>query len=99
MKPKISLQDVCFLKNLEFILIAVSVKKKHGTLGNPVDVDADNFLLDVDVQSTHEDLGESRVDNHRDVDEFFHAPVMKEMNGKKKKCCTCKLCPWALHSL
>jgi hypothetical protein len=69
------------------------LKKKHGTLGNPVDVDADNFLLDVDVQSTHEDLGESRVDNHRDVDEFFHAPVMKEMNGKKKKCCTCKLCP------
>jgi hypothetical protein len=67
-------------------------KKKHGSLGNPVAVDEEGLLLDVDVQLADKDPP-MREDKWRDVNQFFHAPVEKEIGGKKKKQCICKLCP------
>ncbi|KAN0105653.1 hypothetical protein V8E52_010828 [Russula decolorans] len=67
-------------------------KKKHGSLGNPVAVDEEGLLLDVNVQLADKDPP-MREDKWRDVNQFFHAPVEKEIGGKKKKQCICKLCP------
>jgi hypothetical protein len=71
-----------------------TVKKKCPTVGNPTAVDKDGFLLDIDVQDINDDLDvPSREDKRRDVDEFFEPAVVKEVNGKQKKYCACKLCP------
>ena len=66
-------------------------KKKSATLGNPQATDADGLLVDMNVQpvnnnpSTHED-------KQQDVDNFFCATVIKDVNGKLKKHHVCKLC-------
>ena len=70
----------------------VVIGKKRATLGNPVAIDADGLLLDVDVQSIN-DNPPTREDKRQDVNQFFHAAVVKEVNGKSKKYCVCKLCP------
>jgi hypothetical protein len=74
------------------VLIIVVAKKKRGSLGNPVAVDEEGLLLDVEVQQTDKDPP-THEDKRRDVDQFFHAPVEKEIDGKKKCVCACKLCP------
>jgi hypothetical protein len=66
-------------------------KKKCVTLSNLVDEDKDDFLLNIDVQSIHKDAP-TQEDKWCDVNEFFHATIMKDINGKMKKYCTCKLC-------
>jgi hypothetical protein len=48
--------------------------------------------LDVDVQLADKDPP-MHEDKRRDVDQFFHILVEKEIGGKKRKQCTCKLCP------
>jgi len=48
--------------------------------------------MNIDVQDIHENLL-THKDKQHDVEEFFHAGVTRETNGKKKKYCTCKLCP------
>ena len=68
--------------------------EKRVTLGNPIAVDADGLLVDVDVQSIDDNLNPpTREDKRQDVDQFFYAAVIKDVNGKPKKYCTCKLCP------
>ena len=67
-------------------------EKKHGTLGNPIAVDADGLLLDVDVQSV-DDSPPTREDKRQDVDQFFYTAITKDVKGKSKRYCTCKLCP------
>ena len=77
------------------ILIIVVAKKKHSLLGNPGAVNKDGLLLDIDVQDlqvTNKDLP-TREDKRHDVDNFFHAPVEKEIGGRKRKLCICKLSP------
>ncbi|KAN0118457.1 hypothetical protein V8E52_005187, partial [Russula decolorans] len=58
----------------------------------PVAVDEEGLLLDVDVQLADKDPP-THEDKRRDVDQFFHTLVEKEIGGKKRKQCTCKLCP------
>jgi hypothetical protein len=79
-------ENICPLLNV------VTAKKTHGSLGNPVDVDSDGLLIDVDVQPI-DDIGQSREDKRRDINEFFHPAVVKVINGASKKFSTCKLCP------
>lgn len=81
-----------FVRVICLVLIIVVAKKKHGSLGNPVAIDEEGLLLDVEVQQTNESQS-TREDKRRDVDQFFHAPVEKEIGGKKKRFCLCKLCP------
>jgi hypothetical protein len=66
--------------------------KKRATLSNPVAVDADGLLMDVDVQSIN-DNPPTREDKRQDVDQFFRTAVVKDVNGKSKKYRACKLCP------
>jgi hypothetical protein len=70
-------------------------KARRGTLGNPVDIDDDGLLVDVDVQSVDDDhrVTVTRVDKRQDVDQFFLGAVFKDMNGKSKKYRLCKICP------
>jgi hypothetical protein len=70
-------------------------KARSGTLGNPVAVDDDGLLIDVDVQSVDDDhrATVTRVDKRQDVDHFFLGAVFKDMNGKSKKYRLCKICP------
>ena len=65
---------------------------KRATLGNPVAVDADGLLMDVDVQAIDDSLP-TREDKRQDVDHFFGIAVVKDVNGKSKKYRACKLCP------
>jgi hypothetical protein len=67
-----------------------TAKRKHATLGNPDDRDDDGLLLDVDVQLI--EGKPSREEKRHDVDEFFHPPSLREVNGKSKRYCICKLC-------
>ena len=67
-------------------------KNKCATLSNPVAVDVDSLLIDVDVQ-LHDDNPPTREDKQQDVDQFFCMAIVKDVNGKLKKYCTCKLCP------
>ena len=62
------------------------------TLGNPVAVDSDGLLMDVDVQPIDDSLP-TREDKRQDVDQFFGIAVVKDVNGKSKKYRTCKICP------
>ncbi|KAH9969346.1 hypothetical protein BJV74DRAFT_889793 [Russula compacta] len=71
--------------------------KNSMTLGNPDAVDADGFLVDINVQSIDDDGSPGDVDKTQDVKEFFHASFSKEVTGKdgkvkKKLYCKCKLC-------
>jgi hypothetical protein len=56
-----------------------------------VDVDSDRLLADVNVQPI-DDVGQSRKDKRRDINEFFHPAVVKVIQGVAKKYSTCKLC-------
>lgn len=67
-------------------------KNKSATLGNPQATDANSLLVDVDIQSVN-DNASSHEDRRQDVDHFFCTAVIKDVNGKSKKYCTCKLCP------
>jgi hypothetical protein len=62
------------------------------TLSNPVAIDTDGLLMDVDVQAINDHLPMCE-DKCQDVDLFFCIAVVKEVNGKSKKYCACKLCP------
>lgn len=72
--------------------------KKGPTPGNPDAVDADGFLVDIEVQSVDEGEGPADADRTQDVKEFFYEPFAKEViakDGKKKSKLyrKCKLCP------
>jgi hypothetical protein len=64
---------------------------KHATIGNPVAIDANGLLMDVDVQSM-DNIPPTREDKWQDIDHFFCTPIVKDVNGKSKKYCGCKLC-------
>jgi hypothetical protein len=68
-------------------------EKRRGTLSNPTAVDGDGLLVDVVVQSVDDISPITREDKRQDVDQFFHAAVNKDVKGKSKKYCACKLCP------
>ena len=55
-------------------------------------VDKDGLLLDVNVQAVKKNLPTCE-DKRHNVDQFFHGPAEKEIGGKIKKYCLCKLCP------
>ena len=71
---------------------AILGKKKSATLGNLQATDADSLLVDVDVQLVVNDSLPTHEDKRQDVDHYFHAAVIKDVNGKSKKYCSCKLC-------
>lgn len=73
-------------------LNVVTAKKTHGSLGNPVDVDSDGLLIDVDVQPI-DNIREAREDKRRNINKFFYPAVAKVIQGVTKKYSTCKLCP------
>jgi hypothetical protein len=73
-------------------LVLGTGEQKRGTLGNPIAVDADGLLVDVDVQSV-DDNPPTREDKRQDVDQFFYSAIIKDVKGKLKRYCTCKLCP------
>jgi hypothetical protein len=70
----------------------LTVKKKRSTLGNPISIDEDGLLLDIDVQPI-DNARPTREEKRRDVDEFFHPAVSKVINGKTKSYCICRCCP------
>jgi len=63
----------------------------HEPLENPVDVDSDGLLVDIDIQSIN-DIGQSHKDKQHDINKFFHPAVTKVIQGVTKKYSTCKLC-------
>ena len=63
----------------------------RGSLGNPVDVDSDGLLIDIDIQPI-DDIGQSHEDKRRDINEFFHPAISKVIQGVTKKYSICKLC-------
>ncbi|KAG6883266.1 hypothetical protein C0992_009256, partial [Termitomyces sp. T32_za158] len=67
-------------------------KKPRFSLGNPTMVDDDGLLVDVNIQSIEEDK-EKREDKRRDIDHFFREPSIRQLNGKEKSYCICKICP------
>ena len=78
--------------------LVLSVKRKKnkapsGTLGNPVAVDEDGLLIDVDVQSVNSKKQTTREDKRQDVDHFFLDAAFEDMDGKSRKYRLCKLCP------
>lgn len=80
-----------------YAVISVNAKKKgrKGTLGNPVAVDDDGLLVDVEVQEIDIDDAPrtTREDKRQDVDNFFLGAMIKDMNGRSKKYRLCKICP------
>ena len=79
------------------VVISVNAKKKgpSGTLGNPVTVDDDGLLVDVDIQEIDIDDAPrtTREDKRQDVDRFFLGARIRDMNGKSRKYRLCKICP------
>jgi hypothetical protein len=65
----------------------------HASLGNPTDVDSDGLLTDIVVQPV-DDVTPTLEDKRRDIDQFFHPPVLNVVNGRTKKYSCCKLCPY-----
>ncbi|KAG6862642.1 hypothetical protein C0993_002258, partial [Termitomyces sp. T159_Od127] len=57
-----------------------SVKKMRVSLGNLMALGDDGFLADIDVQLIRDEEPEAELheDKRRDIDQFFHQPVMKE---------------------
>ena len=85
------------VRQLIAFVCGLGKKMKNATLGNPLAVDADRFLVDVNVQEVDgTPTLSTREDKRQDVDHFFHTAVVKEVNGKLKKYRTCKSCPWVL---
>jgi hypothetical protein len=74
------------------VLMFFPDKTNRATLSNPVAVDADGLLMDVDVQPIN-DSPLTREDKRQDVDHFFTVAVVRDVNGKSKKYRACKLCP------
>ena len=68
----------------------VAAKKTRKSLGNPIDVDSNGLLIDIDIQPI-DDSRQSFEDKRRDINEFFHPAVVKIINGRAKKYSTCKL--------
>lgn len=67
--------------------------KTRASLGNPIDVDSDGLLVDVDVQPIDDSEKSGDLeDKRRDINEFFHPAVVRVNNGIGKKYSTCKLC-------
>lgn len=64
-----------------------------GTLGNPLAVDDDGLLIDVDVQSVDDDHRPTRGEKRQDVDHFFQDAIFKDMKGKSRKYRLCRICP------
>jgi hypothetical protein len=58
-------------------------------------VDNAGLLIDVDVQPIN-DNPTTCEDKQLDVDHFFCAAVVKDVDGKQKKYRRCKLCPWVI---
>jgi len=79
-------------------LNAVIAIQTRTSLGNPKDVDDEGLLVDVNVQPIEDAPSESQEEKRRDIDHFFQPPVAKTFNGKMKKYCICKLCPYVPHT-
>ncbi|KAG6863128.1 hypothetical protein C0993_012772 [Termitomyces sp. T159_Od127] len=75
----------------------VPSKKPRVSLGNPTAVGDNGLLADIDVQTINDEKA-TREDKRRDIDQFFHQPITKEVGGKEKKYCICKVCPENIES-
>jgi hypothetical protein len=76
----------------------VADKKARASLGNPAEINSDGFLMDMVVQPVDEDTP-THEDKRRDINQFFHPAVLKDVNGKMKKYSSCKLCLYVQHLL
>ena len=70
----------------------LKAKKRKSSLTNPDAIGADGLLEDLDIQSIDEETV-TREDKQCDVDQFFHAAFVRDVNRKQKKYRTCKSCP------
>ncbi|KAG6863597.1 hypothetical protein C0993_010921, partial [Termitomyces sp. T159_Od127] len=68
------------------------IKKPHTLLGNSTAVGDDVLLANLKVQSI-EEKKEIHDDKLQDVKHFFHDPIIKQVNGREKRYCICKICP------
>lgn len=70
-------------KILRFLLFlnVVAAKKTRKSSSTEVDVQA---IVNAPT----------REDKRCDIDYHFREPVLRLVNGKMKKCCSCKLCPY-----
>jgi hypothetical protein len=68
-------------------------KGRSGTLGNPVAIDDDGMLVDVQVQEIDDVPRVTREDKRQDVDRFFLGASIKDMKGKSRKYRLCTICP------
>ena len=84
---------VSLWKSPSLMLNSIAAKKTCTSLRNPTEKDNEGFLVDIDVQSVDVDTP-TREDKRRDIDQFFLPPVSKIVNGKTKKYCCCKVCPY-----
>lgn len=88
--------EVCLSQNMYLLFLnVVTAKKTRKSLGNPTEVNDEGFLKDVDVQVIEKEP--TREDRRNDIDYHFREPVLRSVNGKMKKYCSCKLCPYVSH--
>ena len=86
------------LGDVLFLLTIVIAKKIHASLGNPVALNSEGFLTDIDIQSLDED-SLTWEDKWHDINHYFSAPVVMMVNGKTKKYCSCKICLYMSDSV
>jgi hypothetical protein len=85
--------EVCIMKTKPLNnLKLVAAEKTHVSLGNPTNIDEDGLLMDVDVQPVHGDC--PTHGDKCDIIFFFGPEFLKVVNGRAKKCCDCKVCPY-----
>lgn len=77
-------------QNMSLLFLNVlAAKKTRKSLGNPTKVDDE---MDEGVQVI--DNEPTREEKRCDIAYHFREPVLRLVNGKMKKCCGCKLCPY-----
>ncbi|KAF8509389.1 hypothetical protein JB92DRAFT_2831978 [Gautieria morchelliformis] len=75
--------------------------KRHKSAVDPIDIDADNVLADINIVdlSAAPLMKTIRNDANRDLSEFFEEPAaLTGKDGKVRKCRSCKICGLRLVS-
>jgi hypothetical protein len=79
----------------EFFDLKFITDKTHATLGNPMDVDEEGLLVDIDVQPVH-NTASTYGDKRCDINKFFNLAYSKTINRIVKKYCLGKVCWYVL---
>ncbi|KAF8483258.1 hypothetical protein JB92DRAFT_3031867, partial [Gautieria morchelliformis] len=82
-------------RKFQLTLHCCPAMKPHKSAVDPIDVDADNVLADINIVdlSAAPSMKTIRKDANRDLSEFFEEPVaLTGKDGKVWKCRSCKIC-------